>query len=150
MNFRGYTSLLSPEAMKLTGTPFYDRLKAIGVVAIDNTDKSKGFLEHYSSGRSVDGCLDGRITTQDIMDMEHGAFEKGYKPDTIIIPGPIWAYLLRDRMFGRYLYDFGYNIVPTDDIPVDSETNLSYILLVNSRDLNQVIVANSIKCVEKQ
>jgi hypothetical protein len=133
-----------------TGIEFFAKLKAIGVVAFDNTKKSNGFLGKYTSGRSLDGCLDGRITTEDLVEMEQGAIEKGYKVDTIVLPGPIWAYLLRDRSFGRYLYGFGYNLVPSNDLHVELETNLSYVLMVNSRDLNQVIVANSVKCVEKK
>ena len=64
--------------------------------------------------------------------------------DTLVVPVAIWTELLRQPAFSEILYG-SLTIVPTQDMPVDAVHDTSHVLLLNSRDLAQVVIARSVK-----
>ena len=132
----------------LSSEDYFGNLVSSAITYYDNEDKAKGISECYTSGRTLQGLLNGTITPEDIEDMvKFAEHELNYKIDTIILPEKIWLNLLRLPVFQTILLG-SLAIVPTRMLPYNKDNDTSSVVVLNSQNLNQTIAARSVKIKE--
>jgi hypothetical protein len=148
---RGYV-MNNDAAVRSYGIQYFQQLIDKAKVIFDNQNKKLGSSNEYTTDRNPDGLLNGGITAQDIAFMRYTAEDQFvWFMDTLVLPHKIWAYLLRQKWettaFGDILFG-NLVVMPTDLILINPINRTSTVLLLNSRDLDQVVAAKHVKVLQ--